>query len=129
MHNSWTLFTTLELTGNEVYISDIVEDTGGAIWVATDSAGLLRFSDGEWSSLSSTDPGVGLPGDSITCITVAPDGSLWFGLWNNGAARFDGSEWTVYRDGLIDQTVNDIFFDPNGAIWFATLGGVSRLSP
>src|SRR5574337_300297 len=96
-----------------VSVLDIEEDSGGAIWVATEGLGLYRFANGEWKQFTSTDPGVDLPSPYVNSITLAPDGTLWFGT-REGAARFDGSEWAeieVGVEGLIDAFVNDIYVD------------------
>ncbi len=64
-------------------------------------------------------------------VTVAPDGSLWFG-GHGGAARFDGVEWQTIGagpDSLINDTVNDIYIAADGTVYFATGGGVTRLTP
>lgn len=125
----WVRYDTVELTGDSVYINDIAEDPVGAIWLATEGAGLMRLYGNTWTRIRSTDPGVGLPGDDILCITVALDGSLWFGLKKNGAVHLDGTNWTVYRDGLIHPSVTDIYVDDHESVWFTTPGGISRYSP
>jgi ligand-binding sensor domain-containing protein/tRNA A-37 threonylcarbamoyl transferase component Bud32 len=112
------------------FISDFAQDGEGAIWVATLDDWVYRYSNGEWEKFEGGDPGVKLPSPYVGSVTVAPDGSLWFGT-SDGAARFDGNEWTLFDvgDGLIHLQVNDIYFDAAGAIWFATSGGVTRYTP
>ena len=48
---------------------------------------------------------------------------------NNGAARLDGTDWTLFnmKDGLIYSNVNDIYVGAAGVVWFATSGGVDAL--
>ena len=73
----------------------------------------------------------------MTCITIAPDGALWFGTSNwllaegHGLSRFDGKSWTSYTsaNGLANNEVQSIAVAPDGALWFGTMGGVSRYSP
>ncbi len=114
-------------------VTDIAEDASGAIWVGGAGEGNLvrRFAEGQWKRFGEGDPGVSLPGDFIQSITVGPDGSLWFGSYYHGAARFDGNTWTVFRvqDGLLHPNINDIFVQPDGAVWFATEGGATRFIP
>jgi streptogramin lyase len=99
--------------------------------VATAGDGLYKFSQGKWTRFLSTDPGVNLPSDKFISAAVAPDGALWFGAEGQGAVRYDGKAWQRYgvKDGLIDPTVNGIYIEPGGAVWFATNGGVTRLQP
>ncbi len=44
-----------------------------------------------------------------------------------GVGCFDGAHWQNYttREGLADDCVYSMFEDPDGNIWFGTLGGVS----
>jgi len=129
---TWQHFTSQALFGSaENYFAKFAEDREHNIWIATGNDGLYRFSNGEWKRLISTDPGVGLPSDYITCVTIAPDGALWLGSDGQGAVRYDGKTWQRYRaeDGLIDQHIYDIYIDANGVIWFATSGGITRLRP
>lgn len=129
---TWQHFTADGLFGGySSYFPAFVEDTAGNIWVATIGDGLYRFSDGKWSRLRSTDPGVGLPADYLYSATLAPDGALWIGTEGQGAVRYDGQTWQRYgtKDGLLHDTVNGIYVEPGGAVWFATNGGITRLEP
>jgi ligand-binding sensor domain-containing protein len=114
-------------------VTDIAEGTKGAIWVSAWGEGgvVYRFAEGSWQRISYEDPGVGLPRDTIQCITAAPDGRVWFGSYYHGAARFDGKDWQQFqvRDGLVYSDVNDIFVDTAGTVWLATTGGLSRFIP
>jgi ligand-binding sensor domain-containing protein len=128
----WQNFTAQGLFGGFAdSFPAFAQDHDGNIWVATNNDGVYRFSNGAWKRLRSTDPGVGLPSDDITSITVAPDGALWFGSNGQGAVRFDGKAWKAYGmgDGLIDVHVNDIYASPDGSMWFTTGGGISHLTP
>ena len=62
-------------------------------------------------------------------VTAAPDGLVWFAT-DNGAAVFNGASWVQFdvEDGLVSPYVNAIFIDERGAVWFATSGGVTRLT-
>ncbi|MEK7278070.1 MAG: two-component regulator propeller domain-containing protein, partial [Chloroflexota bacterium] len=124
---TWEHFVVGNPFSYTVSITDIAEDSGGVIWITTEGDGVYRFADGNWEHFTFNDPGVALPSSYVRSVTVAPDGSVWFGT-ASGAARFNGSEWLAFRlsDGLINANVNDIFVDDSGAAWFATSGGVSR---
>jgi len=53
---------------------------------------------------------------------VAPDGTLWSGVWGNGAFHFDGNTWIHYtRDnGLAGNRVLSVAMSPDGTVWFGT---------
>ena len=72
----------------------------------------------------------GLPQDSVRAIAQAPDGSLWIGT-DEGLARFDGVEFTAYRQregGLANSFITALTVARDGTVWVGTLAGVSRLS-
>ncbi len=103
-------------------VSDLAEDTRGAIWAATGNNGAWRYAEGEWEHFET---------DSLWAVTAAPDGSVWFGTYYHDAVRFADGEWQTFgvSDGLVQSNVNDIYVDETGAVWFATSGGVSRYKP
>jgi ligand-binding sensor domain-containing protein/tRNA A-37 threonylcarbamoyl transferase component Bud32 len=127
----WETFSTnspFRVDGTQV--NDITEDGSGNVWLAT-SAGVYKYRAGEWDYFTRGDPQVKLPSEEILCITIAPDGVMWFGTMN-GAARWDGETWQEIEtghNGLISGTVYDIFALANGEVFFATEGGVTRLKP
>ncbi len=127
----WTHFGAGDPFESDLRVNDLAEDADGAIWLATAGEGVYRYADGVWTNYKPGDNGVSLPTPEIRSVTVAPDGSLWFGAYYNGAVRFDGDTWQVFQieDGLIHSNVNDIFVDEAGSVWFATSGGVSRYQP
>jgi ligand-binding sensor domain-containing protein len=116
---------------NNVFVSGLAEDAGGAIWVATDSEGVYRFAKGAWTQFRPSVGGVRLPSSQVLCVTVARDGSVWFGTQQAGAARFDGTSWQAFTgaNGQLHSNVNDIYVDSAGVVWFATDGGVSAYRP
>jgi ligand-binding sensor domain-containing protein/tRNA A-37 threonylcarbamoyl transferase component Bud32 len=97
-------------------------DAQGVLWVATANAGFYRYADGEWQ---------GWPSDSLWAAAAAPDGTVWFGTYYNGALHFDGQDADDFdiEDGLAHLNVTDIHVTPDGTVWFATSGGVSRYEP
>ncbi len=104
------------------YVTDLTEDTQGAIWAATSNDGAWRFADGEWKRFDA---------DSLFTAAAAPDGNVWFGTYYNDVIRYDGNAWQSFgvKDGLIHPNVNDIYVAQDGAVWFATSGGVTRYTP
>jgi ligand-binding sensor domain-containing protein len=59
---------------------------------------------------------------------VTFDGAIWFATAGQGASRYDGSSWTVFRtsEGLTYNTKDTAIAD-DGAIWFSSDGyGIFR---
>src|SRR5262249_911125 len=67
-----------------------------------------------------------------TALTPDPSrGGLWIGFFLGGIAYFaDGQVHASYvtADGLGEGTVTDLHLDPDGTLWAATEGGLSRLN-
>jgi len=105
-------------------------------WMVSLIFGLLVLS----PSLFSLDPGKevtqyirdvwgseqGLPQTSVNSIIRTNDGYLWVGT-QEGVARFDGVQFTVYDKKNVKQLVNNwisvLCEDRNGNLWLATYGG------
>lgn len=123
---TWEHFTVGNpFTPNFGWASDFAEDQEGGLWVATQADWAYYYLDGQWTQVAD-----GLPSPYVNAVTLAPEGALWFAT-NDGAAYFDGSDWTTYHiaDGLINDFVYDIFVEPSGVVWFATNGGATRYGP
>jgi len=107
----------------------IAEDKHGDLWIANEQVGLFHLRGTEvveqipWSKLGHE--------DFATALAVDPlRGGLWLGFFKGGVAHFsDGQIRAVYgtADGLGSGLVNDFQIDPDGAVWMATAGGLSRL--
>ncbi len=113
------------------YILDIAEDQQQDIWVVTSNEGAFYFSEGRWQRSPSSTPDHPMPGFSVNTLAAGPDGSLWFGQDYDGAARLKDGQWTFFTvgDGLVHDSINDIYIDVTGAVWFATDSGISRYVP
>lgn len=97
----------------------------GSVWFAT-VEGLVRQGDGRMRQLITE-----LPTDTAV-RTLAIDGNdtLWLGA-SDGVHIFTQAQWQQWTsaNGLADNVVTAIAFAPDGAIWFATEGGLSRYVP
>lgn len=68
----------------------------------------------------------GLPEDTIRAITQTTDGYLWLGT-DEGLARFDGYDFTLYNKANSDLPSNSITAlaaDPGGGLWIGTTNGL-----
>ncbi len=56
--------------------------------------------------------------------------ALWVGTWGGGVARFDGKQFAnlTTENGLAGNVVYTIAQGPDGAMWFGTNHGLSRLT-
>jgi hypothetical protein len=93
------------------------------------SGGLARFAGDEWTGWTTADQlGVDIPGGHLVDLGsdgelnvrldedefgVAPDGSVWIGLWRDGLVRFDGVTTHHFLPG--HSVVMDIATD--GSVW------------
>jgi ligand-binding sensor domain-containing protein/signal transduction histidine kinase len=114
------------IPGGEV--QGIAEDTEGNLWV-TNPKGLFRLSPRSeleripWSRLGHEDYAWALAADPF-------QGGVWLGFIKGTIMYFqDGQIRASYAtaDGLGVGQVNRFLFDPDGTVWAATEGGLSRL--
>lgn len=131
---TWQHYTPDSLfgSGSSQYFLAFVEDDKGNMWVPTYGDGLYLFpKTGKPTRILSDDPGVGLNSDYLNAAALAPDGALWLGTEEHGVVRYDGKTWKSYtvKDGLLANSVDGIYIEPDGVIWFATTGGISRMKP
>jgi len=113
--------------GGPVY--SITEDRAGILWIANKDHGLIQLLDDgrvqmyPWATLGHNDIALSLAVDPSRHGT-------WVGFYGGGIVYFaDGQVRASYSasDGLGQGRVNDLRSDPDGTLWVATEGGLSRL--
>ena len=99
---------------------------GGDIWCATDSNGLFRLRNGNWTRY---DVSNGLPSNSIHCMFADREGRLWVGT-NHGVGYLGrhGFESFGLADGLAVDDVSAITEDHEGNLWVATGTSLNRFA-
>src|SRR5262249_50517002 len=108
----------------------IVEDSRGSVWIANPDLGLFRVASGRsnveqipWARLKHK--------DQVTALAEDPSqGGLWLGFFQGGVAYLsDGQLRASFAaaDGLGEGRVSALHADPDGTLWAATEGGLSRL--
>jgi ligand-binding sensor domain-containing protein/tRNA A-37 threonylcarbamoyl transferase component Bud32 len=116
---------------DQVEVRSLREDSRGTIWIGTGGEGIYAYVGGHWTQYTQGDPDVTLESTTINGIAAGPDGSLWFAT-DNGLARFVDGKWTEYAAGpgsYMSAQIFDVYVNPAGVMYLATLGGLSQLTP
>jgi len=125
---------TRELTGQVRYMA---LSPNGDVWFADErQPWLLRYrpdgGEDAWSRLP-FDMDM-MSAGSLMALAVGPNLDLWLGGMEGdygGLVRFSSGRWSrlTTADGLADNWVLDVVVAPDGAVWVATYGGLSRFAP
>lgn len=121
-------FTTFDHTNTPVfrddYISDLVEDRQGTLWIATWSDGAFTYRDGRFTRVAGIGPRSGMR------LAVDLDDSIWIGGQDGLKHVRNGVVIKTYTtaDGLRSNQIRGIAIDKDGAVWFGSLAGLHRLS-
>jgi streptogramin lyase len=112
---------------------DILEVPGGAMWVATDGAGVMVLNPdtGRYASLThKPDDVASLSGDNVISL-LAADGAIWVGTRDRGMNRYHAQTMSFERyskaDGLASDAVYGMLEDQQGRIWVSGGKGISVL--
>jgi signal transduction histidine kinase/ligand-binding sensor domain-containing protein/CheY-like chemotaxis protein len=111
--------------GRAIVVS-IYEDTAGNIWVTTRGAGLFRYGNGAFTSLTQGD---GLSSNFVTALHQDSRGALWIGTMGAGVNRLVNGRLTAFRkpQGVFDDTIHAILEDSAGNLWFSSNKGIWRI--
>lgn len=112
-------------------IRAIHEAPDGAIWLGSNSGGVIRFAHGRFTAVTRAQ---GLSSDLVRTICPAPDGRLWIGTENGGLSRLDPDSVgrpggpriaTVgMRQGLYTNGIHQIVDDGRGNFWMSSNQGI-----
>ena len=115
-------------------ITALAQDHDGFLWIGT-QAGLVRY-DGYAFRTFTADPNdaASLSGAYVRSLMVAKDGRIWIGTFASGVSIYDPAtdRFTRLRhnpsnpNSLAQDRVEHIVEDRDGAVWFATHGGIDR---
>lgn len=108
------------------FMTALLTDRDGALWIGTLGGGLLRWSDGSFTSW--TEAG-GLPSNAVRCLCQTRDGTLWIGTERGGLVSRKDGRFTLYgeRQGLVGKTIWCLAEGADGTLWIGTdREGLSR---
>jgi len=116
---SWTTFTTSDGLASNV-VTSIIQDEQGILWIGG-AEGLTLFDGKNFDIYASA-----MRDDNVLCAARDKQGNLWFGTGSDAAYKYNGEQWQkitpVIDDLRPNITVQDIFVDKQGDIWFAVTG-------
>jgi ligand-binding sensor domain-containing protein len=118
-NNEWTFSTVSESEIPSGNINSLVSDNDQLLWLATADKGIIRLKNTAWENMSE---GLSLLSDEFTCITLAPDGSIWAGSSSSQLIHFYDDTFTVFNTGT-SKPVSSVLIAGNGELWCGTLGG------
>ena len=115
-------------------ICSITQDRNGTLWCTSNDAGIITYDPRTKDTRTISDKESGLGSNTVVCSMTADDGSLWFGTYNGGMARYKDGSWKVWRagngSGLLNDNVWALTQLPDGTVAIGTLGsGVQLYDP
>lgn len=96
----------------------------GAIWAATEGAGVYRMNGDEWTHF-----GVSAGLSNLFAWSVMEDSQrrLWAGTWGGGLFRLDGDKFVRQFDlAELSEPVTALQESPPGTLWIGTGAGLMR---
>lgn len=121
------------------YVTAILEDSSGTLWVGTRGGGLNRFeAEQEHFTHFVHDPGdsESLSGHNVNAIVESGDGSLWVAT-ESGLNRLNRASGRFQRypddretsNSLAGKVVNTLLEDGSSTLWVGTSRGLFRFEP
>ena len=118
------------LAAADDYITFITEDSGGAIWIGTLMAGIVRYDPQTKKILNYyTDPNpeAGFNDQSGWAAYTSKDGVLWISTWQSNIFRIDPQQTRIARQD-IDKRARALHKDQSGFIWLGFDSSLMKLS-
>ena len=103
-------------------ISQIFEDSNGAIWASAESGELFRW-DAQKSRFSQF-WSIGVP---ISALANAPGNELWIATRGQGLLKLNPSTGKAAQQPLESRHITSVLTDTNGNLWVGTRGGLAHL--
>lgn len=124
---------------SDSYVTKILFDKKGNLWVATRNIGLFKikklakntFSIVSMANRMSKEFKNYAKTEDILSLYEGKDGSIWIGTKGSGLCKYSGKtdsfKWYNKQDGLEADNILGIIGDLKGNIWLSSNSGVSRL--
>ncbi|WP_299455981.1 two-component regulator propeller domain-containing protein [uncultured Microscilla sp.] len=126
-HKSDTLKTEL--------VMQMTTDNNGGVWIATYGEGVIRYSDGKFSYVTTKQ---GISDNTIYSIIKDDEGHIWLGVQGgvdkiilDKQAKIVSIKHFRQEDGFmgIENNGKAVYKDAQGNLWFGTLSGVVKYTP
>ncbi len=118
----WSLYDTSDSGLPSDYISTLVAEKGGLLWIGTDR-GLAMFDGTNWRVYDVSNSN--LPSNLINSISVDSKGTKWIGT-ASGLAKLEDTTWTVYdtcNSELPGDFIQCVEIDDRDNKWIAARSG------
>ena len=114
---------------NTIHLGDIctiTQDLQGNFWCGTNDSGIVMYNPvtGLTKRFYSTDTGLG--SEVVVSSVTMKDGTMYFGTYNGGLARYANGQWKVYRKSPGGLSYNSVWYlveAPDHRLVIGTLGG------
>lgn len=141
--DTFTPFSATTESGEmiQTYVTDMIEDSDGEVWIATNGKGLYRYSPSEGGRLRAYK---NMPGET-NCIsqnvlmTLQQDSrqNIWIGTYSEGLCCLDkhANTFVTYKKSslphsLSDNSIQKILEDSHGNLWIGTFqNGLDLFNP
>lgn len=110
------------------YVYQVYPDKAGNIWMATDGAGVCKYSNGKYQHWDSS---FGMNSKVVYTLTEDANGNIWAATFNDGVYRYDGKRWVHYNkeSGLQDLNISAIAANNTGQVFVVNGKGIDEWDP
>ena len=107
------------------FLTTVMFDAKGRLWVGTDGFGVCHQEGGKWLLIGENE---GLHAKDIFDITFSSEGKAYLATHKTGVAyQTESNTWALYSgDGLVGNVCKDIVLSNGGSFWVATTSGISH---
>jgi signal transduction histidine kinase/ligand-binding sensor domain-containing protein len=107
-------------------VKSITQSRDGAVWAATEGAGVYRLDDGNWTHFGVSE---GLSNLFVWAVMEDTGGQMWAGTWGGGLFRLEGEKFARQLSlEELSAPVTALKESPPGTIWIGTGEGLMRLA-
>jgi signal transduction histidine kinase/ligand-binding sensor domain-containing protein len=101
----------------------LIEDPEGALWIATEDGGVVRYKDGAFASYTTRE---GLGSNTVTSIGLDPQGSLLV-YTAPTVARWTGERFRKWQPPMGEPSMGLMHRASSGTMWFCDHAGLHRV--